>query len=50
MRKYEKEEYASEKVYYYKMISNLINENLDMDKCLDEVTNILWTLSMANLN
>ena len=37
-------------MYFYKLIGEAINENIQMEKCLEEVTKILWALSMANLN
>ena len=50
MKKYEKEEYASEKLHFYKLLSDCMNENIEMDKSLEEITKILWALSMADLN
>lgn len=49
MKKYEKEEFAKEKTYFYKMLSDALKENLETAKSLEEVSKILWTLSMADL-
>lgn len=50
MRKYQKEEFAAEKTYYYQLILQILQDNTAYDKCLDETGKILWTLSMADLN
>lgn len=50
IKKYEKEDYARDATFLYKVILEVIPLNLQMEDCMKEIGKILLTLSMADLN